>query len=371
MGEPFLHPKFKEIIKFLDEEGLSFALSTNASKVILLDNNELKNLKYITFSMCGFSQKSYDKIHGFNFEQIKRNISEILDNFKKNGFKGDAYVSYHVYQFNINEIPNIIKFCNEQSMGFSPAIAFINDFERFKKYIKSELDYNDLKKATQELLLYYVDEMIEEKDKEYYCPQFDCLSVDENCNIITCCLDSSIYGKIYNSKADDINNWRMNSSVCKECNNIGLNYVVNTSKYFNLDIINKSILSDRYKKYYLMNNKWIQNLNNKKLIGRYLKQNNIKRVSIYGLGDIAHNLFNELNNLDIKVDSFICSSLDTIESDIAENVLIVDFNSLDRINSDLIIITPIYEFENIRKKLKLLGCETKIESLENIIQMCS
>lgn len=102
-----------------------------------------------------------------------------------------------------------------------------------------------------------------------------------------------------------------------------------------------------------------------------MKQNNIKRVSIYGLGDIAHNLFNELNNLDIKVDSFICSSLDTIESDIAENVLIVDFNSLDRINSDLIIITPIYEFENIRKKLKLLGCETKIESLENIIQMCS
>ncbi len=37
-------------------------------------------------------------------------------------------------------------------MGFSPAIAFINDFERFKKYIKSELDYNDLKKSDSRVI---------------------------------------------------------------------------------------------------------------------------------------------------------------------------------------------------------------------------
>ncbi|MCS4454451.1 hypothetical protein JTT00_04835 [Clostridium botulinum] len=78
---------------------MSFALSTNASKVILLDNNELKNLKYITFSMCGFSQKSYDKIHGFNFEQIKRNISEILDNFKKMGLR--VMHMYHIMFINL------------------------------------------------------------------------------------------------------------------------------------------------------------------------------------------------------------------------------------------------------------------------------
>jgi len=34
----------------------------------------------------------------------------------------------------------------------------------------------------------------------YHCPQFDILTIDENCNVLTCCGDSHIYVKIYNAK---------------------------------------------------------------------------------------------------------------------------------------------------------------------------
>jgi MoaA/NifB/PqqE/SkfB family radical SAM enzyme len=81
-GEPFLHPKFKEILSFLNMKGVNYALSTNASKLIEFENFDLKNLKKITFSMPGFSQESYDLIHGFKFERIKSNIKKMLINYR-------------------------------------------------------------------------------------------------------------------------------------------------------------------------------------------------------------------------------------------------------------------------------------------------
>ncbi|GBF34170.1 hypothetical protein DCCM_3282 [Desulfocucumis palustris] len=45
-------------------------------------------MRFIIFSMPGFSQESYDKIHGFNFEKIKDNIIKMSRNFRENGFTG-------------------------------------------------------------------------------------------------------------------------------------------------------------------------------------------------------------------------------------------------------------------------------------------
>lgn len=72
-GEPFLHPKFKEIIYYLSSLNLNIGLSTNASKPIYFeDSNALKNLRHMRFSMPGFSQESYDRMHSFDFEKIKK-----------------------------------------------------------------------------------------------------------------------------------------------------------------------------------------------------------------------------------------------------------------------------------------------------------
>ena len=230
-GEPFLHPKFKEIIKFLNTENLKILLSTNCSKVVLFEEyGILSNLRFIILSMPGFSQRSYDKIHGFNFENIVNNIVKITQNFRSVGFKGRFLLALHVYQFNLNEIQPAAEFAKQNQIHFMPSLANINDMERQLKYLNSELEYSDLKKATQELFYFYLtDEAIEERKKQrpndYVCHQYDKLNIDENCNVITCCGDNTCMDKIFNVKANEVNKWRTDGRACTVCRKAGMDYL--------------------------------------------------------------------------------------------------------------------------------------------------
>jgi len=237
-GEPFLHPKFKEIICYLSGLNLKFGLSTNASKPIYFENsNDLKYLTYITFSMSGFSQESYDKIHGFNFNKIKENIISIIENFRQCGFTGSAIISYHIYQFNLTEIQAAMEFAKKYDIKFKGYCAYFNGKNMFEKYLRNELEYSELKCAATELLLGSIEKRLTEFNKmdknNYNCPQFNILTIDEHCNVLICCgysdaFPNAVYKKIYNvNKVDEINVWRKNSKECKECINIGLAYAGN------------------------------------------------------------------------------------------------------------------------------------------------
>lgn len=364
-GEPFLHPEFKEIIKFLDKENIKFSLSTNASKLVLFENQILKNLQWMTISMSGFSQKSYDKIHGFDFLQIKENIVKMANNFRENGFKGNILISYHVYQFNMHELEPMIQFAIKNSFIPQPYFAFFNDFERFRKYIKSELDYSELKKATEQLILYYVDEQLKSIPEHYVCEQYSCLAIDSYCNVITCCCNSNVLDKIYNLKPEDINDWRINSAVCRDCNKIGQSYVMNTPTYYKLGLNND--LVERYKRYCVMYNNWVKNIHNQIYIYNYLKENNLKSVSIYGIGEVAKILLEELRGYDVEIDSFICKSLNIDESKLYENIPVIRIENVSEIKSDAILVTPIYDFENIKDEMINYGCKSKIINLESIV----
>jgi len=237
-GEPFLHPKFKEIIYYLSSLNLNIALSTNASKPIYFESsNALKYLKHLTFSMSGFSQESYDKIHGFNFNKIKENIISIIENFRQCGFTGSAFIAYHIYQFNITEIQAAMEFAKKYDIKFNGYCAYFNGKDMFEKYLKNELEYSDLKSASTDLLLgsieYRLTEFNQMDKNNYNCAQFDILTIDENCNVLTCCVYSdvfpnAVYKKIYNvNNVDEINAWRKKSKECKECIDIGLAHAVN------------------------------------------------------------------------------------------------------------------------------------------------
>jgi molybdenum cofactor biosynthesis enzyme MoaA len=225
-GEPFLHPDFKEIIKFLGLENIPTGLSTNAGKLVEFDSTyNLKHINAIRFSMCGFSRNSYDKIHKLQFDKVKENITKIIRNFRARGFRGYAEISYHLYQFNLNEIEPAKKFAKKNNLCFNAYAAVINDFERSCKYITSGLGYEELKKAGQELLLNYIEDRIRNKPARYVCPQFNMLTVDEFCNVITCCGDSTVFKKITGvSNAAEINIWRCNSDICKKCLSLGASF---------------------------------------------------------------------------------------------------------------------------------------------------
>ena len=103
-GEPFLHPRLGDLVAITNRFAIPYAFSTNASVVPKIDRSFVNGLKMIIFSMPGFSQSSYDRIHGFSFQKIRKNIETIVNQARAAGYKGVFRIHYHVYQFNLSEI---------------------------------------------------------------------------------------------------------------------------------------------------------------------------------------------------------------------------------------------------------------------------
>ncbi len=233
-GEPLIHPKISELITILNKYDLFFGFSTNASKVINVDNISMKKLVRLELSMPGFSQASYDKIHGFNFKKILSNIDELMDRFKKSGFKGTPNLAYHIYQFNIHEIPLAKEFCKTHNIDFLPYAAHTNDFRKTIAYLNNTMDSTELMKISKDLLMYYVDDLIAQRPENYSCPQYGILTIDESGNLLTCCVvpkDHQDYslGSIFNLSAEEINTKKRTREICGPCSKSGADYWGHTS----------------------------------------------------------------------------------------------------------------------------------------------
>ena len=236
-GEPLLNPHFKKIIAILNRLNIRYVISTNASMLVLFDDPDiLRNLHAIVFSMPGFSQSSYDRIHGFSFQKIKNNITAILDNYRHSGFKGKAEIRYHVYQFNIDEIVDAIRFAKKHYLGISPTYAGIGDFDIFMSYRADELSYDMLKELSQDLFLYYMTDISTQMPKEYHCPYHDVLLIDENCSVLTCCMvnkrmeDYSI-GNLFELSLAEMKKRKVSQAVCKKCMGLAIPYLINNRPY--------------------------------------------------------------------------------------------------------------------------------------------
>lgn len=238
-GEPFLHPYLKDIIEFMNKNEFQYELSTNASillKVDECDKNFFRNLRYITFSCCGFSQESYDRINSFNFIEIQENIYKILNKLRKYGFVGKAIMAYHVYQFNQGfEIQEAKLFCDKLDIGFAPSYAFINDHERTKQYLINKLDYGELKKMGKDLCFFYLDDLLRkgQKEKGYKCRLLEYLTINENGYLLPCCsVQNEILGEILELSNSDIMHLMKKIHSCKECINSGHAYwITNPRRY--------------------------------------------------------------------------------------------------------------------------------------------
>ncbi|MDX4065641.1 hypothetical protein Q6A91_06335 [Aliarcobacter skirrowii] len=217
-GEPFLHPKFNEIVTFLSENNIKFYLSSNLS--ILPKNiskDSFKTCQGITISMPGFSQSSYDKIHQFKFNKILENINSILDFIPAE----KLHVSYHLYQFNITEIKQAQDYFKNLGIRVFSSFAYFNDYNMAIKYLQNKLTIEEFKKVSKELLLYYIDDLLEEMPKDYICPQFSQMNIDESCNIIQCCAAPANSKDYFVCSIEDftkeIHHNRVNKEICKEC----------------------------------------------------------------------------------------------------------------------------------------------------------
>ena len=123
----------------------------------------------------------------------------------------------------------------------------------------------------------------------------------------------------------------------------------------------EKILSDKHLEMFLLFDKWIQNEQNGKKIGDYLKKNKVENVILYGMSYIGRRLYKELLKEDIKIKYLI-------DKNKGMNIDNREINQIDECkdSADIVIVTAIYYFEDLKDELKM-KFQCPILSLADII----
>lgn len=239
-GEPTLHPKLGEIISIIQNNGVHYKLSTNFGRKIDFQKNWFYNLDGIIISMCGFSQESYNKMHRLNFEIVKDNIVNLVKNATKESYDTQKIrIAHHIYQFNVEEIPDLFRFTKELNLEYHPYYAVFGDLDMAYRFTHGQLTPEEWKSVSTEIFGNQIFKRIQNNPKNG-CRQFDRLVLDEYCNILTCCClprNHTSY-KICNLFEPDflekLSNW-MPDNNCLYCIKNGLSqYDGNGIGHFNI-----------------------------------------------------------------------------------------------------------------------------------------
>jgi len=225
-GELFLHPDLQNIIRVINDHGLRYTISTNASIIPQIDEALVKNLINIRFSMCGFSQQSYDRIHKFEFDRIRGNISTIVSRLRSLGYNKLIEICFHVYRFNTDEIRECERFAKD--LGITPVFydAYVNDWWQFEAFVQGTLSNEKRREILDDL---FIDrKRLRNVRKRWRCRQWDLLVIDERGEVPVCCNlpnnhPSYSLGAVDNGITKRLLN-RPNLPICKTCMESGMAY---------------------------------------------------------------------------------------------------------------------------------------------------
>jgi len=233
-GEPLLNEDYIEIVEYLADQNQVFSMSTNASVVKITEKeNTYKTCKAFIFSMPGFSQMSYNKIHGFNFKRIRENIEKLVLNIRQAGFEGDGSISFHVYKFNTQELSEAHQFAESLNLRFNPYYPYFNGNSMTEEFLEGKMDRNTLQEAGEELYLDHVKELIAKRPKDYRCFLENIISIDCHANLVLCCAaDPALSDYEWKSvfQIFSIEGMRkqrgemLKSQSCKKCRKLGIDY---------------------------------------------------------------------------------------------------------------------------------------------------
>lgn len=227
-GEPFLNPQAIDIFDFLSMSQQMFSVSTNGSVYrTAKSSTTYEHMISIAFSLPGFSQQSYDRMHGFDFNSIQDNIARLLDNMRMNGFKGSAEILFHVYRFNQDEISPAKKFADSLGAKFMPYYAYLNGLSLARKFVNGTMSEEENQEVQDELCLHYLEKRLSNTSSDIKCRLRKILTIDEEGNLVICCaadkqIDGYVLGNILSFDcANDVEN-RLNTAMlenvnCREC----------------------------------------------------------------------------------------------------------------------------------------------------------
>lgn len=127
-------------------------------------------------------------------------------------------------------------------------------------------------------------------------------------------------------------------------------------------------LQKRYKSYYELTNQWLNNQNEQKEMEAYFSENGLKKIAIYGMGTLGELFYKEIKKSGVEVVYFVDKNAETPYYAM-DHIPVVNIEEIEnQPEVDAMIITPVYDFDEICKELERAGAADRaLISLEDIV----
>jgi MoaA/NifB/PqqE/SkfB family radical SAM enzyme len=244
-GEPILHPDLNGIVQALNDRSLRVGFSTNGSKKSNF-RVSTKNLTEVYFSIPGFSQASYDKVHGLKFERVLQNIEATLGNLRETGYQCTPTLRFHVYRFNVgDEFKRAEEWAASHQMQFQSYYAYFADYQLGRQHLEgaslavpaSVLAPDAVQGLSQQLFLDYVDDLVRSQPRDWACPQWkQMLTLNHRAEVLLCCVlpnghSAQVLGSVFDLSREQILAGKKTSAECDDCMSCGVAYWVHNPRF--------------------------------------------------------------------------------------------------------------------------------------------
>lgn len=124
------------------------------------------------------------------------------------------------------------------------------------------------------------------------------------------------------------------------------NFIVN--KQYEKRIAGEREQTNKYISYTEILNHWLWLKENGINLERYFIEHDIKKIAVYGMGDVGNNFCSELKNTQVEIKYAIDSRAGGVFSDIIE---VVEPQNIPSEEIDAIVVTPVHSFSQISEML--------------------
>jgi MoaA/NifB/PqqE/SkfB family radical SAM enzyme len=243
-GEPFLNPEINDILEILKKYNLSGCISSNFIKLPEISCSSLPILSDVVFSLSGFSQDSYGKIHGACLATVLDHFEDFYKKVRKYSPSTKINVAWHRYTFNEIELWNAYKYFRRPGINFFPAIAYFNDLPEMLNYAEGMLSDERLRQAENDLFLDHISEKLshhKKKSKHYPCFMWNYLVIDEIGQLLLCCGISRynvghVLGNVLEMSSEEIREKKLSDLLCRNCISSGVPRAIGPIGYKRLPI---------------------------------------------------------------------------------------------------------------------------------------